>query len=316
MEVARTLQALRPGASPTASSSRPARSGPSPGSAATPTCCRGSGTGSSSPGSAVPGPSSTSAPRRGVRDIDRAAAHVVARRGGEVRGYSPYGYDERQFNAIGFDLPFGRLSRTPHGEYPEYHTSADDLSFVKPPELAESYLAVARAPRRPGERRGLPQPAAPTASRSWASGGSTRARAGSRRPTWSWRCCGCSPTAMGRRHCSTSHRSPAATSQVCAAPPPPSSPPACWAAHRRVAVRSPVARWRRPTADGPRLLTSSGGQHVQSPSPVDRPSATPSGRDCLDNCGGARLVAAAAEFLAHRYRIWRPPGNQPPAIPS
>jgi aminopeptidase-like protein len=80
--------------------------------------------------------------RRGERDIDRAAAHVVQRRGGEVRVYSPYGYDERQFNAIGFDLPFGRLSRTPHGEYPEYHTSADDLSFVKPAELAESYLAV------------------------------------------------------------------------------------------------------------------------------------------------------------------------------
>ena len=59
-----------------------------------------------------------------------------------MRNYSPYGYDERQFNAIGFDLPFGRLSRTPHGEYPEYHTSADDLSFVKPAELAESYLAV------------------------------------------------------------------------------------------------------------------------------------------------------------------------------
>ena len=80
--------------------------------------------------------------RRGERSIDRAAAHVVARRGGEVRGYSPYGYDERQYNAVGFDLPVGRLSRTPHGEYPEYHTSADDLSFVAPAEVAESYLAV------------------------------------------------------------------------------------------------------------------------------------------------------------------------------
>jgi aminopeptidase-like protein len=80
--------------------------------------------------------------RHGARDIDRAAAHVVDRRGGESRGYSPYGYDERQFNAIGFGLPFGRLSRTPHGEYPEYHTSADDLSFVKAAELAESYVAV------------------------------------------------------------------------------------------------------------------------------------------------------------------------------
>jgi aminopeptidase-like protein len=80
--------------------------------------------------------------RRGTAVIDRAAAHVVGRRGGEARDYSPYGYDERQFNALGFDLPFGRLSRTPHGEYPEYHTSADDLLFVKPAELAESYLAV------------------------------------------------------------------------------------------------------------------------------------------------------------------------------
>ncbi|GAB3299860.1 DUF4910 domain-containing protein [Geodermatophilus aquaeductus] len=80
--------------------------------------------------------------RRGMRDVDRAAAHVVTRRGGEVRDYSPYGYDERQYNAVGFDLPVGRLSRTPHGEYPEYHTSADDPSFVAPAELAEAHLAV------------------------------------------------------------------------------------------------------------------------------------------------------------------------------
>jgi aminopeptidase-like protein len=89
-----------------------------------------------------PGPLVYKRTRRGDRDVDRAVAHVAVRHGGEVRDYSPYGYDERQFNAIGFDLPFGRLSRTPHGEYPEYHTSADDLSFVQPDELAESYLAV------------------------------------------------------------------------------------------------------------------------------------------------------------------------------
>jgi len=80
--------------------------------------------------------------RTGSYAIDEAGAHVVHRRRGEVRGYSPYGYDERQFNALGFGLPFGRLSRTPHGEYPEYHTSADNLSFVKPSELAESYSAL------------------------------------------------------------------------------------------------------------------------------------------------------------------------------
>jgi aminopeptidase-like protein len=80
--------------------------------------------------------------RHGSRLVDRAAAHVVRHNGGEVRGYSPYGYDERQFNSVGFDLPVGRLSRTPHGEYPEYHTSADNLEFVRPEELAAAYAAV------------------------------------------------------------------------------------------------------------------------------------------------------------------------------
>ncbi|MGY1685888.1 DUF4910 domain-containing protein [Geodermatophilus sp. SYSU D00867] len=89
-----------------------------------------------------PGPLVYKRTRRGTRAVDRAAAHVVTRHGGEVRGYSPYGYDERQYNAVGFDLPVGRLSRTPHGEYPEYHTSADDLAFVRPAELAGSYAAV------------------------------------------------------------------------------------------------------------------------------------------------------------------------------
>jgi aminopeptidase-like protein len=82
--------------------------------------------------------------RHGGRPVDVAASHVVRRLGGEVRAYSPYGYDERQFNAVGFDLPVGRLTRTPHGEYPEYHTSADDLDFVGDDELEESFLALTR----------------------------------------------------------------------------------------------------------------------------------------------------------------------------
>lgn len=80
--------------------------------------------------------------RHGDRPIDRIAGHVVRAHGGELRGYSPYGYDERQFNSVGFDLPAGRLTRTPHGEYPEYHTSADNLSFVTDAELAESLAAL------------------------------------------------------------------------------------------------------------------------------------------------------------------------------
>lgn len=91
-----------------------------------------------------PGPLVYKRTRRADRMIDRAAAHVVGRAGGEVRDYSPYGYDERQYNSLGFDLPVGRLTRTPHGEYPEYHTSADDLEGVTDDELVGSFEAVGR----------------------------------------------------------------------------------------------------------------------------------------------------------------------------
>jgi aminopeptidase-like protein len=80
--------------------------------------------------------------RRGDTTIDRAAAHVLRHRGDhEVQAFSPYGYGERQYCSPGFDLPVGRLSRTPHGCFPEYHTSGDDLDFVKPLQLAGSFAA-------------------------------------------------------------------------------------------------------------------------------------------------------------------------------
>lgn len=56
-----------------------------------------------------------------------------------VLNFSPYGYDERQYCSPGFDLPVGRLSRSLHGEFPEYHTSADNLSFIDKNKLEESY---------------------------------------------------------------------------------------------------------------------------------------------------------------------------------
>jgi aminopeptidase-like protein len=34
--------------------------------------------------------------------------------------------------------------RTPHGEYPEYHTSADNLNYVQPEYLVESFNIYAR----------------------------------------------------------------------------------------------------------------------------------------------------------------------------
>jgi aminopeptidase-like protein len=76
---------------------------------------------------------------RGDAYVDRAATRVVTQAGGTRREYSPWGYDERQFNAVGFGMPVGRLSRTPHGEYPEYHTSADNLEFVSIPKLVQAF---------------------------------------------------------------------------------------------------------------------------------------------------------------------------------
>jgi aminopeptidase-like protein len=94
-----------------------------------------------------PGKSTYKKSRRGDAEIDKAVAHVLKHSGQdyEIVDFSPYGYDERQYGSPGFDLPVGCLMRTPHGRYPEYHTSADDLAFVRPESLADSfgkYLAV------------------------------------------------------------------------------------------------------------------------------------------------------------------------------
>jgi aminopeptidase-like protein len=81
--------------------------------------------------------------RRGDTQIDRIVPHVFKALGRDVRvrEFFPFGYDERQYCSPGFNLPVGCLMRTPHGEYKEYHTSADNLGFVLPVNLSES-LAV------------------------------------------------------------------------------------------------------------------------------------------------------------------------------
>lgn len=89
------------------------------------------------------GPLSYKRSRRGDTEIDRAAVHVLRQFGpnAKVLDFSPYGYDERQYCSVGFNLAVGRLSRTPHGTFPEYHTSADNMSFVHPHSLSESSSA-------------------------------------------------------------------------------------------------------------------------------------------------------------------------------
>jgi len=93
-----------------------------------------------------PGPLTYKRSRRGTSPIDRATVHVLREQGpGAILDFVPYGYDERQYCSPGFDLPVGCLTRTPNGQFPEYHTSADNLDFIKPEALEGSlraYLAV------------------------------------------------------------------------------------------------------------------------------------------------------------------------------
>jgi aminopeptidase-like protein len=82
--------------------------------------------------------------RRGNADIDAVFAHVLQHSGDpyELTDFIPYGYDERQYGSPGFNLPVGCFMRRANGRYPEYHTSADNLDFVKPTSLARSLEIV------------------------------------------------------------------------------------------------------------------------------------------------------------------------------
>jgi len=85
--------------------------------------------------------------RQGNAEIDRAMTHVLrySDESHTIVDFSPYGYDERQYCSPGFDLPVGCFMRTPHGHYPEYHSSADSLDFVKSESLARSYARCLEA---------------------------------------------------------------------------------------------------------------------------------------------------------------------------
>jgi aminopeptidase-like protein len=71
---------------------------------------------------------------------DRVLKNVLKYKG----KYSTYsflqrGSDERQYNAPGVDIPVVGFSRSKFGEYPEYHTSADDMTLVSPAGFQGSY---------------------------------------------------------------------------------------------------------------------------------------------------------------------------------
>jgi aminopeptidase-like protein len=79
--------------------------------------------------------------RRGDAEIDRIFGYLLrsAGDGAKIIDFHPYGYDERQFCSPGFNLPMGCVMRTPFAQYPEYHTSADNLEFISLDALSDSF---------------------------------------------------------------------------------------------------------------------------------------------------------------------------------
>ena len=86
--------------------------------------------------------------KRGSTAADRAAEHVLRHpphgRAVSIRDFDPVGSDERQYCSPGLNLPVGSLTRSRFGEFKEYHTSMDDLTFVTEDGLRESLEAYLR----------------------------------------------------------------------------------------------------------------------------------------------------------------------------
>ena len=73
--------------------------------------------------------------------FDLAATHAIRHLGKSderVRDFWLNGSDEQKLNGPGIRMEFGSFMRTPYSEFPEYHTSDDNLDFINREQLLDT----------------------------------------------------------------------------------------------------------------------------------------------------------------------------------